>query len=561
MLLPLLAVLLTWALAAPLLVGVGHLASRAMVTRLEDLSAFWLGLAATLIGLQWWHLLFPVGAPALALVTVLGLAGWWSEWHRGRRFTRPSLRGLAWSVLVLAMAVWVAARSLGAPTNDDTGVYHLGAVRWASEAPVVPGIGHIHPFLAVNHGFFLFAALLSKVPWSPGPQHVSNGLLACGAIALTLRGLVDCMRSGGPRRGASIAEAILFPWALFAAQGPDMTTLSSDVCEVTLGVAFVSRWADAALAPDSERVDKLSLAFFLMLALIVVKLSAAGALVGTVAAIVALAPTGTRGRLTRIGALLGLLAGAPWSLGVVLRSGYLPYPGAVFAFPVDWRLPRPLVVALDQWTLAYGRGTRATWDLTDTPWFLTRLDALLTQYREFVVPLLLALAWLVAAQLARRRLQPLWFALPALAGVALWLSTSPNLRYAGIWVQALPALFAASLMSTAFKRAASIGACVVAALLTLDFASELNFAVPTTPTLATPTASGTWVTNSRGVTAFVVEQQLCWDAPRPCTPALDEAVEQRPSGNGYRLAPSVDLETYRPATLGVFPPPSQPRAR
>lgn len=559
-------VLLTWLSLAPALAGVGLLAARAFRVDLEPVECFWLGLASVLVALQWWILVLPVARLALGALALAAVAGWALE-GRGalRRWGRPGWRAALLSAALACVALWLAARALGPPNNDDSGVYHLGAVRWASEHPVVPGIGNLHPFLAVNHGFFLFAALVGAVPWAPGVLHVANGLPALGFLAVALRGSLDLVRrpalAPAPRSG-SLAAATLLPWAVFCAQSSDVANVSSDLCELALGGAFVALWVGAFDREGEERARALRLGTFVVAALAVVKLSAAGAVAGVLLAVWAVSP-GRRLRALARATGVGLVAGVPHAAGLVLRSGYLPYPGALLAFPVDWRMPRAMVVAVDRWTLAWGRGTTVRWDAPgDWSWLPTRLELLATYYQEFVIPLALGALLFALALVARwsaapsSRPPPWAVALPALGGVAFWLLSSPSLRYAGIWPQAVAATLAAAAAGAGapprFTRWLAPALLLVGAGRAADLLGELSFAVPE-PALEAPRPPGRWEQNAHGTRAFVPDGDQCWAAPLPCTPHLDPALELREPGSldhGFRL--QVDLETYRPATLRVL---------
>lgn len=556
-------VLLTWVVLAPALVGVGLLVARAFRSAVGPLEAFWLGVAGVLVALQWWNLALPVARLALGALAAAAACGWALEGRAAlRRWGRPGWRTPALAALLAGAALWLAARALGPLGDDDSGVYHLGAVRWASEHAVVPGIGNLHPLLAFNHGFFPFAALVGTVPWAPGVQHVANGLPALGFLALSLRGALELVGrpAEGRSRAAAAAAATLLPWAIWCAQSREVSTANGNLLELALGGAFVVSWAEALEREGEQRGPALRAAVFLVAALVVVKFSSAGGALGVLAA-VAVASRGARLRGLAEAAGVGLLAAVPHAAGVVLRSGYWPYPGPLVAFPVDWRMPRAMVDAVDGWVLAWGRGTTAHWDVPGGwAWLPARLEALSTEYRELVVPLAVGAALLALTLMARRsatgpRAPLLALALPALGGLTFWLLTAPSLRNVGIWPQAFAALLASAAAASLQARAwrwLPVALLLVAAARTADLVTELDFGIPA-PVLDAPVATGRWEENPRGTRAFVANTQLCWAAPLPCTPFLDPALELRDPdalGRGFRLR--VDLETYRPATLRVL---------
>lgn len=550
---PALWVLGCWVVCAPLLVGVGRAVSAAL--REEPGSAadgFWLGAAGLLIALQWWHLVLPISTAAR--VAVLVAASWGAVVARAWRArpTSPGAGDVALGLAVLAVGAWLALRACGPPQNDDSGGYHLGAIRWATEYPAVPGVGNVHPFLAVNHGAFLLFALLDFGPFAHGSHHVLNGLLALGLLATCLGDLRAAARA--PARAA--AAAALAPWVVWTLQSPDVANGSSDVAEVCLGAAFVLRWAGAAGPASGPRAWRGVV--LLATALVVTKLSSVGALAGLALALLLTRwaegrTFDARGTAAAVG--LGLI---PWSVSCVIKSGYWPFPGGLLAFPVDWRLPERLVVEFAGYTLAYGRGPGARAG-QGPGWLWTRLEELGSEHQGFVLPVALgALAGGLALALARGRAQRAAVAallLPAAAAVAFWLGTSPRLRYAGIFLQGLGALGAAALAAAWPPRARAVvlGVALLGALRVAALVAELDFGPPAHLALGAPVATGHPARTDSGLAVFVADGHLCWAAELPCVPALDPKLSARRTGElraGFRL--DADLSTYEPPTMRYF---------
>ncbi|MHC4397396.1 MAG: hypothetical protein ACYS1A_17285, partial [Planctomycetota bacterium] len=162
--------------------GVGLVVQRLMGLRRFDadhcLMAFWMGLACTILFLQLWHLKMPVGPLALAMVSAVGLVG--LIWNRRDIicWLRTNLPGKRWPlVAMLVLTIWLANRSAGPCTTDDSGLYHLSGVRWNTAYPIVVGLGNLHGPLAFNNVSFLYGALLETGPWYGRSNHLANGLL------------------------------------------------------------------------------------------------------------------------------------------------------------------------------------------------------------------------------------------------------------------------------------------------------------------------------------------------------------------------------------------------
>jgi hypothetical protein len=495
---------------------------------------FWVGTAAVLLALQWWNLFFAVSSVALALVAVAAVA---SAVAVRTTLTRPR----AWWLLALPLVAWVAGRALQPSIMQDSGLYHLGAVRWAASFPVVPGIANLHPFLGVSHGFFPLAALLSWLPWSLPVHHVPNGLFVLAFVGR----LVELAARRTPW---SLGVLALVPAAVLVAVLPEVSTVSSDVLEFTLAGAFVCAWVEAAQAPGERGL--LLRATLLVVAVTVVKLSSVGALLAVVAVVIAR-------RCWRAGwvVALGLV---PWLIGGVVRTGVWPYPGAVVRLPVDWRVPDQVALELQQWTLAAGRMSHP-WDATGWAWFAPRLEQLAGELQACSLPVLaavLALAVTAPRWWRDRRMVAALVAPVVLAG-AVWLVSSPLLRYAGVWLQAS---FAVALVIASRSRPVLIAGLALTALRVLVLVEELNLSVPAVASLEVPPTPGQWV-ELNGLRRYVPDDHLlCWNAPLPCTPWVDPALRLRdPSSlaGGFRL--EGDLATLRPPSLALFPEPTKPR--
>lgn len=519
--------------------SVGTAAARSLAVELRPVGAFWVGVAVVVLALQWWNLAAPVGP--LALVVFIGGAVAASA-AKVRRSWPPKPR-MTWAIGLasLPLVVWVALRSLQPCDMQDSGVYHLGAILWAAQYPVVPGVANLHPFLGVSHGFFPLAALVSNLPFSLPIHHVLNGL-----CVLALGGRLVEM---GLHRGSWWGSLALLPALVLVAQSPEVSTASSDVLELTMGGAFVCSWLEAfgEAWPSS---GEFLLAVLLAVAVVVVKFSSVGALLGV--AVVAIA---SRDRWRS--ALLAFLGLVPWAVGGAIRTGVWPYPGALVRLPVDWRVPDAVLTGLQNWTLAAGRKSQP-WDAPGFGWLPARLEQLLVEFEGFSLPVVggALLLGLSAPWWWRERRRAFVLGLPLLGAVTVWLFTSPLLRYSGVWLQAC---FAVALVAA--RRAPRPLLWLAGLVLVLRAGSlveELDLTIRPIASLDPPPVEGRWRENGRGLRVFVPEEGRCWTAPLPCTPFLDDALGPRDATSmraGFRF--EADLATLRPSSLRLFPPPTR----
>src|SRR5262245_30868595 len=197
-LLAMLAVISTWGVLFFLFFGLGLIVRRLLGFPIQSNSSwpalFFLGWGASVVFLQLWHLFHRVDWLALLSLALMGSAGiLWSAdelrigfsefWHRGKTAEVYS------AFVALLAIVWMSNQAIGPPTNYDTGLYHLSAIRWNATYPIVPGLGNLHEPLAFNNSSFLYLAMLDSGPWKTMSRHVGNGLLILVLLAQILLSL------------------------------------------------------------------------------------------------------------------------------------------------------------------------------------------------------------------------------------------------------------------------------------------------------------------------------------------------------------------------------------
>lgn len=473
-----LAILVTWAVVASLLTGVGLAAAR-LVTGPRPVHAdrvfvaFWLGYATVIGLLQLWHFVLPIQWPALVVVAAAGLGGLaWSlpalgAWVRGAVARRRRLLG----VITLA-ALWLANLALGPGDAHDSGLYHYSVIDWSRAFPLVPGLGNLSPALSLNNSSLLFTALLDVGPWSGRVEHVASGQLL---VVLAAQAITAAARLPRRLRGEDVFAALLLVPVVMLAFSKEMTSPKTDLPQAL--VLYAATWAMIGLLARRDADDAAAttgrVVFIATMAATAVclKLSAAtfAAAAGAVVLVAWWRGARPSARWARRGiawsAAWGVLLVAPWAARNVVMNGYPLYPGTALPVDVEWRVPEPVVTELVGEIRRHGQGGLALWvyeslaqsplrfyaRLIDPPyddrdgvrglnwvrpWFFA-LPA--SSAIEVVLPALVALgagAWVALVRLRRRGgargrgAAIAWALLPPLAGVAFWLWASPEPRYA-----------------------------------------------------------------------------------------------------------------------------------
>ena len=549
-------IVLAWCLLLPVFCGLGHAVARLAPEpggRIGWPLAFWLGIAAASPLLAAWHLAFPLDGRVWLLLGPLAALGLALE----RRELLRLLRERAPFLVALALfALWLSTRAALPGESADDGLYYTQTVRWNSLSAAVPGLGNLHPFLALNHAFHLIVAALSVGPFRLRGQHLANGLFLLAAIAPCAAALLRVL---DPRRrpvAADFFAALLFGVTLDASLSSDLSAPAADLAVAMAGTGLLVAALGPALRQERSGLRRTFAVIAACGGVLIVKPS-----VLCIAAPMALFAAGhwlrtgperrQRARLLASSALAAIAIAAPWIAHSVVLSGYLVYPAPAFALEVDWRMDHAVVVSIYQWVHAFARWPGHSYaEVTAShDWIGRWFGREWLNDRTFLLPAALAACaglGLGIALLKRRRPQ---FALSAAAaaallGVAVWWTLAPDTRFAGPLLWAAAGLL--TLAATSAFRPALDGATRVAlAAGVLAVAGGAFLPAPALlvwPRDFPPPRHDDGAASARlpgGEPVRLSTNNLCWDPP--CAwPPLDKRLRLRRPGDwssGLTLAP------------------------
>jgi hypothetical protein len=459
------AVLATVAAYGAVITGVGLAVRRAYVRPGEQALAFgdlfacfWAGVSVVLLLLQAWHLVLPIRWPVTLIVFAVGLAG--LIWSRRELWTW--LRGhhspVATAVAILA-AAWVANRATGPIVAYDAGLYHLTAVRWAREYPLVIGLGNLHGRLAFNNSSMLLAAMLEVGPWVGRSSHLLNPLLMLPLLMRVSRSAVAVCASRaerlvGARRAYHAFNVMLLTPVVALALRKEFSSPDTDTPAALAAMAAASIVVDTFTRPRSNESDDA----FRLLAVVAtatsaatIKLSMAVFSASLVVILLVYAAIDARARSGRpllsvagpaVGAALfaAILLGV-WTTRGVLLSGYALYPSSAISVPLKWRIPAALVDSdrdkVHLWAQQYFEPHPAE-SLAGMKWFIAWAPSLRRRaLYDVLAPLAIgaiATSWLAGARLlGRLRTFPpvAWIlGVPCIFAIAFWFVEAPAPRFA-----------------------------------------------------------------------------------------------------------------------------------
>jgi hypothetical protein len=456
--LPTLAVVGTWIWVGGMLAGCGYLTRRALLHRLSDSPAdglrvgdMWAGLAVLIAYLQIWSLLRNVGWIAWVAPAAAGLAG---TALGARRL--GSLRGRRPALGVLALAglgtLWLANQALAAARDYDLGLYHLGAVEYASRYATIPGLANLQPRFGAGDAHLLFVSFLGRGPWGGAAPHLANGLLVSMLFADVASRFAFRREAPRPASFTRRMALLLVPASIAVAGASTGYRLSSPNLDlaafvlVAVGALYLAESVEHGFLPAAALTSTAAFAlaaatrpFYWLLTLIAAGLFGFAAKRG---------PAQGPSRLLRAVALINVLPGGlllGWLARQAILSGYPFFPSTVGGLPVNWRIPASVVHDQNRWTGAWARwpGKSPGQILGSWHWLGHWLHARARDI-DVIAPLMLLAAFVPSLltrdhERAARRAPMLVVLIPALLALVMWFVVAPDPRFAlaPLWLVAV----------------------------------------------------------------------------------------------------------------------------
>lgn len=568
-------VLLTWAACLLGLMALG-LPLAALTRRgrlgLADLRrALWWGLLLITVVVYLGSLVWPAasGTMAFAVIAIVLCAGCIAIALVRRRgwFADERVRGwtaVLWVALAAAV-VYLAVAALGPVTNYDSGLYHLGAIRYAADFATIPGLANLYFPFGYGNAEFPLAALLGNGPWGTEGFRLLNGLVIAGlCVDLAIR-CAGRRPSPGFYALAAGATTVLVP--MVALSDYWVTSPSQDSAVFAVTVVASAYVVDAVRGGRSWVADS-AVALALTVVLVMLRPTMAAYAVAVVAVVVLLRVR--RGResspwFVRSAVAVGTVAVAAGVAAVsrdYLLSGWLQYPLSVYPFDVPWRAPDPAPERIA--TLGFHRDPTNLYEAADGWGWVGPWLARLPQQWETFVFVGLAVVTAFGLVLAARSGRPMrWRAVllstaPSVVMTVAWfVATPPSFRFA--WgpvftVLTVPLGWAAwQIVHSRTGRDRSRALMLVSALLAVpvllvtlysaamrldtpamterrewSFGVSIPFAVAPVPTVQTTEAG-----LSEGLVVRIpTSGEQCWSEFPLCVPRIAPTVRYRAPGEG-----------------------------
>jgi hypothetical protein len=454
---------------------------------------------------------------------------------RAPRIARCSLAEGALAGLVAIVAV---AQTASPASVVDTGLYHLQAIRWIQQYPVVPGLANLHDRLAFSAPWFEAQALFDPVLLGGQPALALNGMVFVMALAFFHGGLD---RSGDHLPLTRLLRLGCVPaafWLLrrgLSSASPDIPAALLSWVALLLLVEKVESGTGAAL--DLAAWVAAGLASFAA----VTKLSAAPLLLAP-AWLVVCKWRQDRGRALAVAALAAVVD-APFVIRSVIESGYLLFPVPWTQVPgLSWTVPPANVAGelarIGDWARLPNRPHVSAWRITE--WLPAWVDHL-TPVERLILGSLPVLAGASFVSMLRRKpggatgwpAGYAWLVGLTVLGTVLWLVTAPDPRFGWAFFPFLALLLAAPLARRWIGCPPRWLATLLLAAVLLDQGRRVigqegaalrgHWLWPVPP----PAVATRSVALGSLAIRLPVAGGQCWDAPLPCAPWLDPELAPR----------------------------------
>lgn len=404
--------------------------------------SLWWGLLVTTVITTLTSLWLPLRSGTTVLVIVgtaaiLGLVALPIVMRRGLS-RRIEVRAEAVVIMVGLLGVLgvLSLTALGPVTNYDSGLYHLGAIRYASDYPAIPGLANLYGPLGYGNAEFVWAASAGNGPLADQAFRMINELvIVLAALDLGLRVVMKRWGAGTYCLLVGLAAALV-PLVYMADYW--VTSPSQDAPVLIVTIVATSYLVDTLVKPRWVPEAGVSAA----LAVLLVMLRPTSA-VFAIALLLVLLVRGWRARrsvkpasMRPTGVLvvvLTLFAALATSARDYVLSGWLAYPLSLLAFDVPWLAPDP--TGLRQATLGFWRDRSDMWSAVEgwawvQPWLSTLPASWEAYWLSCLFFLTLGLVWYAARRGTLWAPRLLAAITPSAVGVVFWwVATPPGFRF------------------------------------------------------------------------------------------------------------------------------------
>ncbi|GEM_PF-3229858 len=319
---------------------------------------FWLGYATSIAFLQIWHLFLPIAPWSAPILIFVGGLGWWRHRRQTKRYIQRSRSHLSSGkilinlVLMTCITVWLANMAMGVPTAFDTGYYHLNAVRWASDYPIVTGLANLHHRLGFNSSSMLLPSVFEFGFWRGRSSHLAFGILVCGLLIPALGESMRMLR-GRKSMWGLYSIMVLGPVLVFSSMTDHIASLGTDTSTMLI-ILVTGMYLLSQLTHEPNRSGVCVSVILLGLA-VTHKVSALFIAGPFFICILYLVWQQKTVKTLYWPLLFSVLLVGVWCWRNILLTGYVLYPSPLLSFLVPWKVPPEKLIEAKEFIESYAK--------------------------------------------------------------------------------------------------------------------------------------------------------------------------------------------------------------
>ena len=383
------------------------------------------------------------------------------------------LRGIS-LLLIVVMAVvlgWMLIASSRAPTNYDSGLYHIQAIWYAVDYQTIPGLANLYPSYGFSNSLSTIAAWMSNGPMGLESYRVVNSVFFLILfIDIALRLASDRRKSVGTK--ILLASLAVFVVPMIVMVDYWVTSPTFDTPVAILIFISVAALADSLTARRVQSAD-------ITIALLAISIAASmrqhywflvAFTAGTLLWVIYRRGGGRERLLYWIGIAVTFAIFVVMIARDYILSGWVMYPYKTVAFDVSWIAPDPS--ALIDATKLWARSPTPAYQQAGDGWGWIRpwLGANLTDwvFIGIFVALLTAFVLLVISRRFWRPRSLVVLLIPQILFLATWFfAGAPQVRY--VWAPLLllgilPLAWAWQSLRTKEKRSETLSRIAILAI-------------------------------------------------------------------------------------------------
>ena len=393
---------------------------------------FWYGLGIIIGFLQVWNLFLPVNPysfiPLLA-ISVLGIT-------KINKQDWLLFKNIGWfsAIALSIILLFLVLSSLDDSFIYDSLVYHFYTIKWLNALPVTKGMGNLFLYLGLNQSYFLFPAFVNSLWNHYKGACATNGFFAFVICFEIISNNARYFAKKDKLTFLAFFQLLFIPLCI----NVGVQNLSSPTPDVFVNLLTFKILSDIIRCIENEKVtfqDIFLLTYFCLVG-VIMKLSFIGVGLGAFTLIVFL---GFRDRLWKqtsiiqsILIFLGFVI--PWLIRGIISSGYIGFPISSLGLPVDWRMPKDVLITLSAFIKGFARTHlhgRAGIDAAYNYSWIGDWTKRMLHTTGFILSISTLLLSIVLLKIKRIDLSKLLIVLTPLSiAIIFWFFTAPDIRFA-----------------------------------------------------------------------------------------------------------------------------------